>query len=246
MHQARVDRVNLITQGQGWMNAPMNGECWGINDIIVYRPLTLVFHMHDLQKMWQAYSSEVLTNNSLLDVKIPEEDQAYLRPWLDNVCSSQQFSVVQQLDRIIKRLAELNIPLISVREYPQIPQSVRYPIEEIVEEFGHPYFTNTISYMLAYAIWQGFKDIYIYGAKMEVREELLRDKSNIEFWAGVARGRKINVVFDHAGEYFLQTQNDVLYGFDYARKYGQERDPYLRQRARMGKGTRNSASMGSK
>ena len=242
MHHSKLDRVNLITQGKGWERAPLDGECWGINDMIVHRPLTVAFHMHDLGALWAIYSDEMASHSYALDDKIVDDE---IRPWLDNVCCSHQYSVLLHFKKIVERVTELGIPLISVREYQGIPTSVRYPIEEIIETFGTTYFTNSISYMLAYALWCGFREIYIYGCKMEQQEEILRDKSNLEFWLGIARGMGVKVVLDGEAN-LLETRNHVLYGFDYARKYGQERDPYLGQRTGMDESTRYKTSMGDK
>ena len=46
-------RLNLIANGKGWVEAPqrrLNGECWGVNHILMQRPVDMVFEIHDLQE----------------------------------------------------------------------------------------------------------------------------------------------------------------------------------------------------
>lgn len=68
----------------------------------------------------------------------------------------------------IKRLRELAVPIYMVEAYPDIPNSVAFPLQEIADYFGYDYFTNTISYMIAHAIYEGYEEIHIYGVDMAV------------------------------------------------------------------------------
>jgi hypothetical protein len=67
----------------------------------------------------------------------------------------------------IERLREIKVPIYMVEAHEDIPNSVAYPLDDMVKAFG-PYFTNTISYMIALAIWEGFTEIHIYGVDMAV------------------------------------------------------------------------------
>ena len=63
------------------------------------------------------------------------------------------------------KLATLGCPVFMQDHYADIPLSVPYPIQQIVSEFGD-YFTNSISYMLALAIAEGYEEIGIFGVNM--------------------------------------------------------------------------------
>ena len=43
-------KVIIIGKGPGWEKAPKEGETWGLNDLLLYRPLKLTFEMHDIDK----------------------------------------------------------------------------------------------------------------------------------------------------------------------------------------------------
>lgn len=56
-------------------------------------------------------------------------------------------------------------PIITSTLYPDYPNAVEYPLDEVCRFFKEDCFAvNTIAYMVAYAIMIGVKDIYIYGA----------------------------------------------------------------------------------
>ncbi len=107
-----------------------------------------------------------------------------------------------------KHVSALNIPVITKCHYPEIPLSEAFPLQEIMEEFrlipkqseklsinellrrGKPYFTSSIAYMVAMAIYEGFDHIVIH--KMQVytqSTEYLEQKACINFWLGIAIGR---------------------------------------------------------
>jgi len=69
-------------------------------------------------------------------------------------------------------------------------------MEKVIEEFGVAFFTNNISYMIPLAIMQGPKNIFLFGVDMYfgTKGEYMRnEKGCIEFWLGVATGRKIQI-----------------------------------------------------
>lgn len=84
-------------------------------------------------------------------------------------------------------------PIYMQDQYPEFPCSVPYPIEQMVAMFGD-YFTNSISYMLALAIAEDFKTIYLYGVDMALDSEYGEQKPSCEYFVGIARGRGINVI----------------------------------------------------
>ena len=78
----------------------------------------------------------------------------------------------------VEEMAAMKIPVYMQERYPDIPSSVKYPLDKMIEEFGiersninhkpDAYFTNSISFMIALAIYEGFKEIHVYGVDMAV------------------------------------------------------------------------------
>ncbi len=100
-------------------------------------------------------------------------------------------------------LRSTQIPVYMQDHYEEIPASVRFPVEKLIEEFGilraddmrtkDAYFTNSISFMIALAIYEGFTDIGIYGVDMAVAIEYHEQRPSCEYYIGIAKGRGINI-----------------------------------------------------
>lgn len=108
----------------------------------------------------------------------------------------------------------------TIEKWEDVPGSVAYPLDKMVEEFGIPrsvkgdlkdaYFTNSISFMIALAIHEGFGEIHVYGVDMAVMTEYSEQRPSCEYYLGIAVGRGIKV--------YIPPESDLLktrftYGF---------------------------------
>lgn len=104
-------------------------------------------------------------------------------------------------------LTEHGVQILNIHRIKGLKMSL-YPLKRIDEKFkAKGFFSNTISYMMAYAIDystkvvngkvvlkdRAFEKIYIYGVDMLTKDEYELEKGGIEFWIGVARGLGIDV-----------------------------------------------------
>lgn len=80
--------------------------------------------------------------------------------------------------------------IISLWEIPGL-KAIPYPYERIFA-FSN-YMTDTIAYMIAYAIDQEYEKIRLYGIDMKEGGEYYLEKGGIEFWLGVCKGKGIEV-----------------------------------------------------
>lgn len=106
-------------------------------------------------------------------------------------------------------LKNAQIPIYMLHQHDDIPQSISYPLSEVTKHFNNYYFTCTVSYIIALAILEGFKEIHIIGINMLVDEEYMIQMPSVEFWLGVAIGRGIKVVTQYSN--LLKTP--ALYGY---------------------------------
>lgn len=83
-------------------------------------------------------------------------------------------------------------PIYMQQKEPDIPMSIPYPKNEILKKFGR-YFTNTISWQIALAIYEGFESIYIFGVDMATDAEYREQRPSCEFFIGWARALGIQV-----------------------------------------------------
>ena len=89
-------------------------------------------------------------------------------------------------------LKKCNAPVYMQSRHDDIPGSLEYPKDEMIEEFGS-YFTSTIPYMLALAIREGFSQIHLFGVDAMTQSGYEDQRASIEYFIGIARGRGIHV-----------------------------------------------------
>lgn len=107
------------------------------------------------------------------------------------------------------------IPIYMQFQHEDIPDSVEYPLLDMLDEFFGKirkgdekvkYFTATFAYMVAIALSkkEKFERIEIYGFEMANEEDFSAQKSCAEFWLGVITGRGL--------EMYLPPQSQLLWG----------------------------------
>lgn len=126
----------------------------------------------------------------------------------------------QSVADYLKGLAALNIPVYMQKYWVDaVPNSVPYPLQEVIQFFKDKgltsdmakYLTNTISIETALAIREGFKEIQIWGVDMAVGTEYEHQRPSCEFWLGIAQGMGIKIYIPDEAD-LLKTR--FIYGFE--------------------------------
>lgn len=86
-----------------------------------------------------------------------------------------------------------DFPIFMQNTFREIPTSVRYPLEDVIE-LGGQYLTNTPAMMVALSILMGYERIEVYGIEMAHASEYQYQKPCMEYWLGIAKGLGIEVV----------------------------------------------------
>lgn len=123
-----------------------------------------------------------------------------------NVYEDGRWGEIERLGAIQSReKAKLNnVPYIDLKTYP---------IDTIIKIFKTDYFSNTVDYALALAIYKGFTEIGLYGINMLSGSEYAYQKPGVEFWIGQAMGRGITVTNHSPISTILKTRDGLLYGY---------------------------------
>ncbi len=79
------------------------------------------------------------------------------------------------------------------KQCAMFPTATPYPLEEITTAFPRGYFTSSIAWMLAYAIYQKPEEIGLWGIDMTGADEYEYQKACCEYFIGIAEGRGIKV-----------------------------------------------------
>jgi hypothetical protein len=110
---------------------------------------------------------------------------------------------------------------------PNVPNSVRFPLEQAQELSGVKMFSSTFAYMSALAVMQGYEEIQIYGVELSSSEYHYQANSYL-FWFGFLRGK----LGDKVSNTVTYLDNNIfdapLYGYEGNFSFGAE---YFAERA---------------
>jgi len=121
-----------------------------------------------------------------------------------------------------RQLREAGCELFNIHRVKGVPFR-KYPLERIVRKLNLNYFSNTISYMIAYALYKYTKvvdgklvlkqplKLRLYGVDMWEGSEYKEEKGGIECWIGYALGLGVDVTIS-AGSSLLLPINGYSYG----------------------------------
>lgn len=93
----------------------------------------------------------------------------------------------------LRFMRRLGCPVYMARVHPDIPTSVVFPIDDVLEQFGR-IFTSTVSYLIALALIEGCDTIGLWGIDVK-RKEYIKQKAAIKYLLSLAKKRGIKVIF---------------------------------------------------
>jgi len=180
-------KICICATGSGWQLAPIESE-------------KIIYALNDYVNVEKyGIKPDVLFIMDVLDEK-------------PGVVSGQT-----NLGETIQRINMMRVPLVAPFKYEEIPLSQSFPIEQCVKEFGIPYFTNTIAYMIAYALLQNPEEIEIYGVNQAGSHEYTEERGGVEYWLGIANGRGVKVTINGKDSQLLRYKGrygrELMYGY---------------------------------
>ena len=92
-----------------------------------------------------------------------------------------------------KELAKFEKEVIMQESFVNIPKSIKYPLNEIVQKFHSTYFLCTMNYQIALAMYLGYKELHLYGFNMIFNDDLIQ-RWSMEYWLGRAEQSGIKIV----------------------------------------------------
>ena len=144
----------------------------------------------------------------------------------------------------VEKLLEFNGNLVLAKYFPvfdglNIPFEI-YPIDEVLTKFPTRFHSNTITYMIAYALLHtksiqgpddpmpkvvdGYNRIYLYGIDMMSNTSYVQEKGGVEFWMGIALGMGVEVV-NTRNSATGKTWDGKMYGY-----WGEQEEEQLKEK----------------
>jgi len=181
-------KVAIVGTSMSWMKAPYEDESveiWGVNNGFINlgdKRKTRWFDVHTIEH---------------------REDGRWYRRWDHNFRG-------QTVGDYIEDLKKLECPVYMQQEWPEIPNSKRFPIEQVTGYFGS-YITNSIAMQFAYALTEGFGEIQLWGIDMSHGTEWAYQRPNCEYFIGLAVGLGVKVLVPDESD-LLKTLYIYAYG----------------------------------
>lgn len=107
-------------------------------------------------------------------------------------------------------------PIYTPRLYDGYPGLVEYPLEDVINSVGLPYFNGTCAYAVALAIHLGAKKISLFGTDYTYANSHLAEKGRacVEFLLGIAFARGIEVCVSEKSSLMDTCEGGLsLYGY---------------------------------
>jgi len=111
----------------------------------------------------------------------------------------------QRNPKHLEWLQNAKIPIYMLEKYKDIPGAIKFPWEYVVEQTGTQYYTNTVSWMIAFAVLEGARKISLYGIDMARSEEYEYQRPSVEYFVGWARGLGVEVYIPPESDILLTT-----------------------------------------
>lgn len=110
----------------------------------------------------------------------------------------------------IEWMGKLKCPVYMIEPVPEIPNSVAYPKDAMLEKFGPFFMGSSVSWMFAMAICAGATEISLWGIDMSANEEWVDQRPGCQYFVSVARAMGIVVTTPPESDLLRPSP---LYGF---------------------------------
>jgi hypothetical protein len=158
--------IAIVGTGDGWQECPFDRESW------------------------------VIAKSIMMKTPPKRIDMMFNMDPLDEMASfdkHSRFRAVYTKEEFIKRINEIGVPFVTSKAHPDVKRSLEFPLKEVFRKYGVMYFTNTISFMIAYAMYLGVDSIEFWGVNQAGAMEYLTERKGVEFWLGLAAGTGVRI-----------------------------------------------------
>lgn len=107
-------------------------------------------------------------------------------------------------------LANCGAPVMMMETHESIPNSVAFPIDEVIQEFGTKYISSSFAFMVIAAWAMEYERVEAFGFKMSNDGEYFKQRPNADYWLGrlMEREPKMRV--------YMPEDTEILRGDFYA------------------------------
>ena len=175
--------VILLGSGPEWQTCPYDREVWMVAKLAM---------MHKHKRIDRVFNMDQI--DEMLTWKM------------------EQFKTLFTKDEFMAKMNTLAVPFITSFPEERIAHTQIFPLKEINERWGLTYYTNTICFMIALALYEGYESISLYGVAQGGQLEYMKERKGVEFWLGLAAGMGVKIeILTHSN--LMRNDGDKLYGY---------------------------------
>ena len=123
-------------------------------------------------------------------------------------------------------------PIVTSTAYKEFPSSVSYPIKAVLDLVGEDvWFSNTIVYAIAYALFTGVKLLHLYGADFNYMNLTHREEGAqaAAYLIGMARSKGMQTIISPTSTFLAASKVKSVEGHNYRPLYGYLKHPLIKK-----------------
>lgn len=158
---------------------------------------------------------EVWAINAMVGV-LPEVDRAFIMDPMSRFLDTEDAGDMTPMMR--NRLPQITYPIYTCVLDERIPAAEEFPLASLVGDLGCAYFNNTVSYAIAFAMWNQVSHLTVFGVDFTYKTNMHFAESGrgcVEFWISKCIDAEIDIAIAPRSS-LLDTDveiQDKLYGY---------------------------------
>lgn len=199
--------VIILGMGLSRSACPYDAEVWSVNNGYKQTMLCLPCHT-DRRKtvILEPRKDKMCCPDCGFSTPVPRIDKIFLA---HTQCWDYDGDALFNWEEL-NYLAAKGVEIINTHRVKGLNATI-FPIKTILKRFKRNYFSDSIAYMVAYALYKGCTKLRFYGVDMHTMSEYAQEKGGIEYWLGRAEERGVEIELSQ-GTAVLQTATGHPYG----------------------------------
>lgn len=177
--------IILLGSGPKWQDCPFDKPVWAVAKMILNKI--------PLKRVDMLFNMDDVSNMASFDPTSP-------------------YRVKFSREIFVDAINKSGVPFVTSYSCEPIKNCVQFPLKEIYEKYGIFYFTNTVCFMIAYALYTGVESIDFWGIAQSGMKEYLNERRGVEFWIGIATGLGTKITINGPSS-LLKHDKNIVYGY---------------------------------
>jgi len=136
---------------------------------------------------------EVWAVNAMIGV-LPDVDRAFVLDPMSRFLDTEDAGTMTPMMR--NRLPQIQYPIYTCELDDRVPSAEEFPLNALVADLGCAYFSNTVAYAIAFALWNKVSHLTVFGVDFTYKGNMHfaeAGRACCEFWLAKCMDQKIEI-----------------------------------------------------